>query len=278
MELHPVGVVHSPVRNRGDMPQQGVSGTVEIYPGYVDALEGVEKNSHLILLGWMHQADRTLLRAVPRKISPDLPIKGVFSLRSPSRPNPISMSVVRLIGIHRHRFLDVAELDLIDGTPVLDIKPYQTGWDCVFSAVTGDRSEKILKIQPEAYQADLIREAVNYHGELCPGVAIGVRMAALATRVIPGDLRRASVSFTAGPDPCINDAIIGITGATMGNRRLFVPVCYGQAYTISGPHISVVFAVLPHPREIDAILAADEGDLFSVTILPNIPIQKTASG
>ena len=76
------------------MPIQGVSAEVEIFPEYVAGLEGVEDNSHLILVCWLHQADRSVLKAVARKISDELPEKGVFSLRSPARPNPLSISVV----------------------------------------------------------------------------------------------------------------------------------------------------------------------------------------
>ncbi|WP_243670643.1 TrmO family methyltransferase, partial [Methanoculleus chikugoensis] len=136
----------------------------------------------------MHEAGRDVLRAVPpRKVSSDLPEKGVFSLRSPARPNPpLSVSVVRLRGIRDDRFLLLANVDVIDETPVIDIKPYQTGWDCVFSATGHDRTEKIRKMGgPGEYRAGLIREAVNYHGELCPpGVAVGgVRLAEAAMRI-----------------------------------------------------------------------------------------------
>jgi tRNA-Thr(GGU) m(6)t(6)A37 methyltransferase TsaA len=115
MELIPVGIVHSSIRSRSDMPVQGVDAGVEVFPGYAGALLGIEGNSHLILVCWLHEADRSVLRAVARKVSHDLPEKGVFSLRSPSRPNPLSISVVRLLGVREGRYLSLANVDLIDG-------------------------------------------------------------------------------------------------------------------------------------------------------------------
>ncbi|WP_300998778.1 tRNA (N6-threonylcarbamoyladenosine(37)-N6)-methyltransferase TrmO [Methanoculleus sp.] len=260
MELFPIGLVHSSIRSRSDMPIQGVDAEIEVFPDYAGALLGVEENSHLILVCWMHEADREVLKAVARKVSGDLPEKGVFSLRSPVRPNPLSVSVVRLRGVRDGRFLALANVDLIDGTPVIDLKPYQTGWDCVFSATGHDRTEKIRKMSPGEYRASLIREAVNYHGEFCPGVAVAVRIAEAATRVLERDLSVPQVSVALGADPCIADALIGITGARPGNRRLR---CRGGTrYVFAGPGVEAVFCLRIVPESADAILASGEASLF----------------
>ncbi|WP_292731698.1 tRNA (N6-threonylcarbamoyladenosine(37)-N6)-methyltransferase TrmO [Methanoculleus sp.] len=264
MELFPIGLVHSSIRSRSDMPVQGVCAEIEVFPGYVRALSGVEESSHLILICWLHEADRRVLKAVARKVSGDLPEKGVFSLRSPVRPNPLSVSVVRLRGVREGRFLLLANVDLIDGTPVIDLKPYQTGWDCVFSATGHDRTEKIRKMSPGEYREGLIREAVNYHGELCPGVALAVRVAEAATRIFGSDLRHPRVSVTLGADPCIADALIGITGASPGNRRLG---CSGtNRYVFAGPGKEAVFCLLSIPESIETILAESEASLFDCKI------------
>lgn len=275
MELRAIGLVRSDVRSRSDMPVQGVEAEIEIYPEYLAALEGVEENSHLILICWLHEADREVLRAVARKISRDLPEKGVFSLRSPERPNPLSVSVVRLCGVRERRYLELANVDLIDGTPVIDLKPYQTGWDCVFSATGHDRTEKIRKMGPGEYREGLIREAVSYHGELCPGVAVGVRVVEAATRILKRDLRVPQVSVTlgSGSDPCIADALIGITGARLGNRRL---VCSGgDRYVFTGPGEEVVFCLRAVPETVDAVLASSEASLFDCEVRPRtMPVQE----
>ena len=264
MELSSIGLVHSGIRSRNDMPVQGVDAEIEIFSRYSPGLYGIEENSHLILICWMHESARDVLRAVARKISNDLPEKGVFSLRSPVRPNPLSVSIVRLRGIRDDRYLLLENVDLIDGTPVIDIKPYQRGWDCVFSAIGHDRMEKIRKMSPGEYRAGLIREAVNYHGEFCPGAAVAVRMAEAATRIFESDLTSPQVSIVTGADPCIADALIGITGARPGNRRLG---CFGgERYVFSRPGREAVFTLRGAPESVDAILAADEVSLFDCNV------------
>lgn len=251
------------------MPVQGVEGQIEIYPEFVPALEGVETSSHLILLSWMHQGRRDLLRARARKVSEQLPEKGVFSLRSPSRPNPISVSVVRLLCRKGEGILEVGSLDCIEGTPVIDIKPYQPGWDCVFSATHHDRSVKIEKMGPSEYRQMLIREAVNYHGEWCPGAAIAVRVAECATRVLGGDLTRHDVHLSIGDNPCIADSLIGITTARQGTGRLHVRTHgedVGPEYVeLSIPGLRIGFFVSWIPQDIPFILACRNEDLFSTS-------------
>ena len=264
MELLPTGLVRSRIRSRSDMPVQGVDAEIEVFPEYAAALDGVEEYSHLILICWLHEAERGVLKAVARKVSSDLPEKGVFSLRSPVRPNPLSVSVVRLRGVREGRILELANVDLIDGTPVLDLKPYQTGWDCVFSATGHDRTEKIRKMEPAEYREGLIREAVNYHGELCPGVAVAVRVAEAATRILKCDLSMPQVSVTLGSDPCVADALIGITSARPGNRRL--GCSGGDCYVFAGPGEEAVFCLRQGLENVDAVLACSEASLFDCDV------------
>lgn len=130
-EIRPIGYVKSPYKERTDAPRQGrLSDTVSeivIDEQYLPALEDVEKKSHLIILSWFDRADRTMLRATP----PHERIEhGVFATRSPNRPNPIAVSVVDLLR-REGNILFVRGLDALDGTPVVDIKPYAADIDCV---------------------------------------------------------------------------------------------------------------------------------------------------
>jgi tRNA-Thr(GGU) m(6)t(6)A37 methyltransferase TsaA len=250
------------------MPLQGVQGRVEIFSAFSPALEGIGSNSHLILLGWMHRGERDLLQARARKVAEDLPVKGVFALRSPSRPNPISISVVQLFRRSGERFLDVGYLDLVDGTPVLDIKPYQPGWDSVFSATTHDRSEKIYRMGDVRYRQTLMREAVSYHGEWCSGAATAVRLAERATPLF-GDLRKAHLWLHPEANPCIADALIGITGARPGNGRLSFTLnvssgLKGHRVIIGLPGEALEFSLLCLAAGPDEILEAKEEDIFTV--------------
>jgi len=124
IELNPIGVVRSPYRKSGDAPRQGrfsdkVS-EITIDPAYRDGLLSLERRKHLFVLCWFDRADRTTLRAIPPK---DTVERGVFSIRSPNRPNPIALCLVDLLGID-NGILRVRGLDAFDGTPVIDIKPY----------------------------------------------------------------------------------------------------------------------------------------------------------
>lgn len=264
MEIFPIGIVHSSIRSRSDMPVQGIDAEIEVFPEYVAALEGIAENSHLILICWLHEADRSVLKAVARKVSDDLPERGVFSLRSPVRPNPLSVSMVRLHDLREGRILDLANVDLVDGTPVIDIKPYQRGWDCIFSATGHDRTEKIRMTGPSGYRESLIREALNYHGDLCRGVAVAVRVAEAAVRILGCDLAAPQVSVAPGPDPHIADALIGITGARPGNRRLRHPG--GEDCVFFGPGVEVTFHLRDAPADVETILAAREESLFDCEI------------
>jgi len=130
-EIRPIGYVRSPYKEKRDAPRQGrlsdAVSEIVIDDQYIVGLEDVEKRSHLIILSWFDRADRTLLRATPphEKIE-----HGVFATRSPNRPNPVAFSVVDLLGRDRN-VLRVRGLDALDGTPVVDIKPYSPDIDSV---------------------------------------------------------------------------------------------------------------------------------------------------
>jgi tRNA-Thr(GGU) m(6)t(6)A37 methyltransferase TsaA len=124
-----VGVVRSRFKEPSDLPPPAFApprffersvGTIEVLPEFAPALERLEEYSHIIVLFHFHRAGGAKLKAVPPGETRE---RGIFATRSPHRPNPLGLSVLRLIRREGPR-LEVAGLDLIDGTPVLDIKPY----------------------------------------------------------------------------------------------------------------------------------------------------------
>lgn len=130
IEYRPIGVIHSPFKNREGMPIQpagadGVQGTVEVFQEFKEGLQDLEGFSHIILLYHFHQSTDASLRATPFM---DSQPRGVFSTRAPKRPNPIGISVVKLIKIDGSS-LHVENVDIIDETPLLDIKPYVPEFD-----------------------------------------------------------------------------------------------------------------------------------------------------
>ena len=122
--LKPIGIIRSPYKTKGDAPRQGrlvqTLGTVKIFPEFSEGLKDIEKRKHVVLIYWLHQANREILLTP----TPDVPIpQGVFSIRSPNRPNPIGLGVVELVE-RKGNSLTVRGIDAIDGTPLIDIKPY----------------------------------------------------------------------------------------------------------------------------------------------------------
>jgi len=117
--LYPIGYVVSPVSEVKDMPPGGVAAQIEVLPQYQPGLLRLEENSHIWVQTWFHQAQRDKLTAHPRG-NLHMPEYGVFAIRSPARPNPIALSLARLIRVENNK-LYLERLDAVNGTPVLDI-------------------------------------------------------------------------------------------------------------------------------------------------------------
>jgi tRNA-Thr(GGU) m(6)t(6)A37 methyltransferase TsaA len=123
--VRPIGRVQSPLTSTADAPRQGDEGAPDAYlildPDVQAGLHGLAVGDEMILLSWLHEADRSVLKVHPRD---DLsrPEQGVFTTRASSRPNPIGLHRVRVLGIDGRR-LHVSSLEAIDGTPIVDLKP-----------------------------------------------------------------------------------------------------------------------------------------------------------
>jgi tRNA (adenine37-N6)-methyltransferase len=125
-----IGEIHTPFQETGQTPIQAsrsdAAGRVEIFPEFVDGLEGVEEFSHLVLIYQLHRvAGPAVLKVKPFL---DDQLHGLFATRFPNRPNPIGLSVVRLVA-RRGGVLEVQGVDMLDGTPLLDLKPYVPDFD-----------------------------------------------------------------------------------------------------------------------------------------------------
>lgn len=138
IEYRPIGVIHSPFRKPEGTPIQppfaaGTEAIVEIFPEYARGLEDIGGFSHVILLYHCHLAKKFALRVKPFL---DDAFHGVFATRAPARPNPIGLSVVRLAGMEE-RGLRIQNADIVDGSPLLDIKPYVPQFDMPEAVSTG---------------------------------------------------------------------------------------------------------------------------------------------
>ena len=124
MQLQEIGVVHNNYKDLTDIPRQGRMSEevseIEIHPAFTDGLLKIEQNKHLIVLYWAHLAKRDLLKTIPPASKE---IHGVFASRSPGRPNPLSVCIAELIA-REGTILRVKGLDALDGSSIIDIKPY----------------------------------------------------------------------------------------------------------------------------------------------------------
>ncbi|ETK37078.1 tRNA (N6-threonylcarbamoyladenosine(37)-N6)-methyltransferase TrmO [Microbispora sp. ATCC PTA-5024] len=124
--LVPIGFVRSGLTSRAEAPRQGHEGApeawLEIDPAYEEALNGLRPGAEVLLLTWLHQGARDVLKVRPRD-DPGNPLTGVFATRSPDRPNPVGLHRVTVLDVAAGKGLLVRPLEAVDGTPVVDIKP-----------------------------------------------------------------------------------------------------------------------------------------------------------
>jgi tRNA (adenine37-N6)-methyltransferase len=122
--LHIIGMLHGDITCREDAPcnytESQRMGTLEVYPEYLEGLDGIVAGQVIVVLFWLHQSARDVLKVYPRG-DRTKGLRGVFATRSPVRPNPIAISELRVLAVNGNR-LEVSGLDIIDGTPILDIK------------------------------------------------------------------------------------------------------------------------------------------------------------
>ena len=128
--IHPIGIIHTPHTDVKNMPIQpiaaeGIKGYIEIFPQYIAGLKDIEGFSHLTLLYHFHKISGYELEVVPFM---DTESHGIFSCKAPKRPNAIGLSTVRLISVEGNK-IHIEQVDMLDGTPLIDIKPFYPRYD-----------------------------------------------------------------------------------------------------------------------------------------------------
>ncbi|HEY0679925.1 MAG TPA: tRNA (N6-threonylcarbamoyladenosine(37)-N6)-methyltransferase TrmO [Chitinophagaceae bacterium] len=121
-----IGRIKSSLRSTDECPLQETENApeaiVEVFPEYKEGIRDIHEGSEILLFTWLHQANRSILKCIPRR-EYDSPMIGVFSTRSPDRPNPIGIHSAKVTGFTNEGFLKVSALEVINGTPLIDIKP-----------------------------------------------------------------------------------------------------------------------------------------------------------
>lgn len=266
MNLRAIGVVRSQIRESKAMPPFGAPASVEVFPEFRDGLHRLEKHSHIWVFAWLDQADRGLLQVTPRGVSDAGPqgLHGVFAVRSPARPNPIGLTAAEILRV-RDGTIDVDLLDFLDGTEVIDLKPYFCSRDIIFSASNAQIGQPSSR---EAMRDSLLRQALRFHGERCPDLALAVRIIehfrAETLGLNEPEEWRITAPISRG---CLIDALIGITRATPGRGGLQ----FADEDTVRIRHQKTVFVyrlAASRPADYDRVLAAPDADIFQFEIAP----------
>lgn len=201
------------------MPPLGAPASVELFPEFAEGLHRMEKHSHLWVLAWLDAAERGVLQVTPRGVADRGPqgLHGVFAVRSPARPNPIGLTLTRILAVAGPR-IECERLDFLDGTPVVDLKPYFVTRD---AAMAANNAPIGLPRDREALRDSLTLQAVNFHGEHCPDLALAVRVVEefRAAFCALGEPERWDVTVPL-TRPCLVDAVMGMTRATPGRGNL----------------------------------------------------------
>ncbi len=136
--MHPIGVIHSPYKESKDIPIQGIfkreaQAWIELRDEYAKGLKDLDEFSHAIIIYYFHKSTEEKIQGRPFL---EQNIHGIFAIRSPNRPNHIGFSVVKIKDIKENK-LFFTEVDILDGTPLLDIKPYVKHFDCRDNVISG---------------------------------------------------------------------------------------------------------------------------------------------
>lgn len=215
ISLKPIGIVRSSCDDPARVPIEGQRAKIEIFPEYKEGLVRIEEHSHFWIMCWFNQAYRDILSLAPLRVNPNLPSYGVFGLRSPGRPNPVGLTLVKLEKVEDN-ILVVEGLDAVEGTPVIDIKPYYEQ-DIIFSP----RTPYIRPFSLEMRKEIMLKEAFNHHQEKCQGLYLAVRMALIADEEM-GHLNNKELKVEVIGSPCLADTLQGLTRARLANPPRFI--------------------------------------------------------
>jgi tRNA-Thr(GGU) m(6)t(6)A37 methyltransferase TsaA len=259
-QLRPIGVVRSEAKERKQLPPLGLPATIELFAEYEPGLLHLEKHTHLWVLVWLHAAERDLLQVVPRGVRAEDPdaLHGVFAVRSPVRPNPIGLTLTRIERVEGCR-IHVARLDFIDGTPVIDLKPYFVSRDMVYSAANAQIGRPASR---ENLRESLWEQALNFHGEACAELALAVRIIEhFRWEVLEGrDPARVVVSAPRQRG-CLVDGLMGMTRVSLGRRTL--DLIEDDSVILEHEGVRHRYDLRPQSGgDAGAVLGADQATLF----------------
>jgi len=229
---------------------------IKINPEYLPAMQRMTEHNHFWILCWFHNANRSLLQMHYTAMDKTY---GVFGARTPGRPNPIALTLVKLEKIDGDE-IHVSGLDAAQGTPVLDIKPYFEA-DIVFSPQT---PHMCLHSRQEIFY----KQALRHHGETCLGLELGVKMAVLAEERL-GQLQAPDLMVMLKGDACLADVLQGLTRARLANPTRFTYNGKAEQTEVTWTKNGSVMQVTVHPDlTLSDVKQKPAEELFIVTTFP----------
>lgn len=249
-ELNPIGYVRNASVSPDQIPYNGAPSVLELLPEHELAAAGLSPG-YVWVLTWLHHSERRVAREQGGIV------RGSFASRTPSRLNPVALTAARLIDIEGHRLV-VDALDVCDGTPLLDVKPYVREFDCVFGP-----ADPAWRRSPEPEQrlARHLRTIERFCGRLTPELALAARVALAVDRDLDLPANSREIAWECACALTIAAGIQAVSGASLGDARFALAADSGRVSARVDDHR--VSYRLPAPGlDCERILAMDEGDLF----------------
>lgn len=241
-EFKIIGTVKSEKQRNGPHFPFHCPAEIHIKKEFLPALKNLEANSHIWVLCLYDPKEKEQLQVKPRRVDHKLGLFGTLALRTPNHPNPIGLTLTRLLKIEDN-IIYVDRLDAFDGTPVIDIKPYYE-----HDIVLNPQMPEIKHTDIEQRQIALLELAANCHGEECPGAALAVKMI-IATEALGINVTADTTKIHAFGDGCLADCLQGLCRARIANPPRF----------------------LYEPSEKSRVIWQTADRKITVSLMPNLP-------
>jgi len=232
--LQPIGYVRNGVSNPEEIPYNGAPSTLELLPEYAAAVSGLEPG-YIWVMTWLHRSERVAARNHPAGA------RGSFASRTPTRLNPVGLTAARLHKIEGAT-LHVDALDVCDGTPLLDVKPYVREFDCVFGPA--DPAWRRAS-HPEQRLARIVRTIERFCGPLTPALIMAARLAFAVDRDLDLPVNSPEIHWECRCPLEIAGGIQAVSGAPLGSPRLLL-----------GPDELLVRAARPGAEPVSYLLSS----------------------
>lgn len=248
--LQPVGYVRNKIENPDDVPYNGAPSVLELLPEFAAAATGLEPG-YIWVMTWLHQSERVPAREQVGRW------RGSFASRTPTRVNPVALTAARLIEIQGTNLV-VDALDVCNGTPLLDVKPYVREFDCIFGPA--DPAWR-RAAQPDQRLARIVRTIERFCGPLTPALALAARLALAVDRDLDLAVNRPEIRWECDCAVEVAAGLQAVSGAPLGSERFQLGPDQSRVRASLAPGTAVSYELAAGWQQ--AVLDCPEELLFS---------------